>query len=181
MSDRPPGQDPQGDGGTPVIGPACARRLRLLALAALVLLLVGLVTPVISLEKFFVLSNTVSIAGGVFQLAAEGKWFLFLVILVFSVLLPVAKLLVLLAVLRERGGQGERLRRYLGWMHRFGRWAMLDVFVIALLVLSVKLGAAMRVELEPGFYAFALAILLTMGVTARLTGLLEGEGRGKGG
>ena len=158
------------------IGPRSARRLRLLVFAALALLLTGLFTPVLSLEKFFVLSNTVSIAGGAAQLVAEGKWFLFLVVFLFSILLPALKLFILMALLYERRGQAERLRRYLRWMHHYGRWAMLDVFVIALLVVSVKLGAAMRVDLEPGFYAFSLAILLTMGVTARLTALLESGG-----
>ena len=157
----------------PAIDLRCAKRLRLLTYGALALLLIGLVMPVISLEKFFILSNTVSIVGGAAQLMDEGKWFLFLVIFLFSILLPTLKLFILLRVLNPESGQGERLKRYLRWMHHYGRWAMLDVFVIAVLVASVKLGATMEVELQPGFYAFTLAILITMGVTTRVTMLLE--------
>ena len=38
---------------------------------------------------------------------------------------------------------------------------MLDVFLCALLVASIKLGAVAKAELQPGVYYFASAIILT--------------------
>ena len=128
---------------------------------------VGLTAPVLTLEKFFIFNNTVSIFSGLVQLFEEGRVFLFLIILLFSVILPVLKLGVLFRLLASRGG-GEALHRYLRLMHQYGKWSMLDVFVVALLVVAVKLGAVARVETHYGLYAFGAAVLLTMAVTARV-------------
>jgi paraquat-inducible protein A len=42
---------------------------------------------------------------------------------------------------------------------------MLDVFVVALLLVSVKLGALAKVEVHYCLYAFALSVLLTIGLS----------------
>ena len=48
---------------------------------------------------------------------------------------------------------------------------MLDVFVVAVLVVAVKLGAIADVEMRYGLYAFATSVLLTMFITAQIVGL----------
>ena len=50
---------------------------------------------------------------------------------------------------------------------------MLDVFIVAVLVVAVKLGAVAEVEMRYGLYAFAASVLLTMFVTARVVVLAE--------
>ena len=50
---------------------------------------------------------------------------------------------------------------------------MLDVFVVAILLVTVKLGFVASVELHYGIYAFATAILLSMYITGQTVGLLE--------
>jgi paraquat-inducible protein A len=151
--------------------PVQVRWLRLLLALAFVCLVVGLVSPVITLEKFLIVENTFSVLSGVLQLLREGHVFLFLVITGFSVLLPFLKLGVLLRLLGRNGRHGGRQARYLHWMHHYGKWSMLDVFVVAILVVAVKLGAIARVEMRYGLYAFAAAILLTMFITARIVAL----------
>jgi paraquat-inducible protein A len=93
----------------------------------------------------------------------------------FSVVLPILKILLLDKLLRSRNRDIERLQKYLHWMHLYGKWSMLDVFVVAVLVAAVKLGAIASVELRFGLYAFAVAVLLTMYVTARVVGLTAGS------
>jgi len=61
-------------------------------------------------------------------------------------------------------------------MHLYGKWSMLDVFVVAVLVVSVKLGAIASVEMRYGLYAFAAAVILTMYVTARVVSLVNRSG-----
>jgi paraquat-inducible protein A len=56
-------------------------------------------------------------------------------------------------------------------MHLYGKWSMLDVFVVAVLVVAVKLGAIADVEMRFGLYAFAASVLLTMFITSRIVGL----------
>ena len=58
-------------------------------------------------------------------------------------------------------------------MHLYGKWSMLDVFVVAVLVVAVKLGTLASVEMRYGLYFFSAAVLLTMFVTARVVRLTE--------
>lgn len=153
--------------------PAQVRNLRLLVLLALALLGVGLVAPIITLEKFLLVENTFSVLSGIYQLLREGHWFLLVIIAGFSVLLPVLKLYVLHRLLGRQCRSADHLRRYLHWMHLYGKWSMLDVFVVAVLVVAVKLGAIAQVEMRYGLYAFAASVLLTMVVTARVVILAE--------
>ncbi|MGD2055399.1 MAG: paraquat-inducible protein A [Gammaproteobacteria bacterium] len=148
-------------------------RLRMLLLAAGVLLAVGLVSPVITLEKFVLIHNTFSVLSGVVQLFQEGQYFLGMVVAGFSVLLPVLKLAVLFRLLSPAMADRRHLHRYLALMHDYGRWSMLDVFVVAVMVVAVKLGVFVEVQMRYGLYAFAAAALLIMFVTARVVRLTD--------
>lgn len=132
--------------------------------------------PIITLKKFVLIENTFSVLSGVVALLDAGQLFLFVVITGFSVVLPVLKILMLDKLLRSRDGDLERLEKYLHWMHVYGKWSMLDVFVVAVLVGAVKLGAIASVELRFGLYSFAIAVLLTMYVTARVVKLTSASG-----
>lgn len=153
--------------------PRQTMQLRLLVLLAVVLLGVGLVAPIITLEKFILIENTFSVLSGTYQLLLEGRWFLFAIIAGFSIVLPLLKLYVLHRLLGGRCSSAKQLRRYLHWMHLYGKWSMLDVFIVAVLVVAVKLGAIVRVEMHYGLYAFAASVLLTMFVTARVVVLAD--------
>jgi len=50
-------------------------------------------------------------------------------------------------------------------MHEYGRWAMLDVMVVAVLIVTVKLGAVASIEVHYGLYVFGTAVLLLMLIT----------------
>lgn len=154
------------------------RWLQVLVVVAAAFLLVGLAAPIITLHKFVVVSNTFSVLTGIWQLMREGKLFLFVVIALFSVILPLLKLLLLLNLTRRTVGSGQHPRRYLKWMHDLGRWSMLDVFVVAVLVVAVKLGMIASIETHYGLYAFAAAVLLTMIITARVVKLYDRMGSG---
>lgn len=132
---------------------------------ALGLLLVGVFSPMLTMSKFYIFENSFSVAGGIVQLVTEGKWLLALIILLFSVLLPLFKLLFLFLVSRAAQPVGAKRRRYLQLMHDYGRWAMLDVMVVAVLIVTVKLGAVASVEVHWGLYVFAAAVGLIMWLT----------------
>lgn len=153
--------------------PQAARQLRLMTGLASILLAIGLVTPIVTLKQLLLFETTFSVVSGVVQLLTEGQWFLFLLISGFSIAIPVLKLSLLYRLVSSRQISGDRLHRYLHWMHVYGKWSMLDVFVVAVLVVVVKLGAIASVQMEPGLYAFAASVLLTMFVTARIVGLIN--------
>lgn len=140
--------------------------VNLLLLTAGGLLFYGLQAPILTLEKFYFFTNTVSLLSALQQLAQEAEWGLFVLVGSFSVVFPVLKLLVLLLIWNFEPAQGERHRRHLHWLTEYGKWSMLDVFVVALLVVSVKLGMMAEAHVEIGIYAFAASVILTMLLSA---------------
>jgi paraquat-inducible protein A len=156
--------------------PRAARLLRLLLVVTAALLAAGLAAPIITLKKFVLVENTFSVLSGTIQLAREGQWFLFVIICGFSVVLPILKIAVLYRLVSRKHPCDASMRRYLHWMHLYGKWSMLDVFIVAVLVVAVKLGAIASVEMRYGLYAFAAAVLLTMVITARVVKLIDASG-----
>ncbi|MEZ5542558.1 MAG: paraquat-inducible protein A [Pseudomonadota bacterium] len=156
--------------------PKETRRLRLILALTLLALGAGLVAPIITLKKFMLVENTFSVLGGVVELLQAGQVFLFIIITGFSIALPLLKILMLGKLLSPHAQDPEKLDKYLHWMHVYGKWSMLDVFVVAVLVVAVKLGAIASVEMRFGLYLFAAAVLLTMYVTARVVHLTNASG-----
>jgi paraquat-inducible protein A len=151
--------------------PEQAKQLRYFIRVAALLLLVGLIAPVITLRKFVLVENTFSVLSGVAELLQNGQVFLFLLLTGFSVVLPILKLRVLYRLVSRNEAMQDRGRQLLHWMHLYGKWSMLDVFVVAVLVVTVKLGALVDVEMRYGLYAFAASVLLTMFITSRIVSL----------
>ena len=140
--------------------------VNVLLLGALLLLFYGLQAPILTLEKFYFFSNTVSLLSALQQLAQQAEWGLFALVGTFSVLFPILKILTLLLIWNLDAAQGEGHRRRLGWLATYSKWSMLDVFVVALLVVSVKLGSLAEARVEVGIYAFAASVILTMLLSA---------------
>ena len=136
--------------------------INLLLLAALGLLIAGVQLPLLTLEKFWFFSNTVSLYSALLQLQAEREWGLFLLIGLFSVVFPVIKLLLLALVWNLEAQNSAAHRRHLKWLAEYSKWSMLDVFVVALLVVTVKLGALAQAHVHSGIYFFAGSVVLTM-------------------
>jgi paraquat-inducible protein A len=148
--------------------PEEAKILKWLVLITSGLLGFGLVTPIFTMNKFIIFEDTFSVLSGAIYLLKEGQVFLFMIITGFSVLLPIFKVAVLYKIVCAPPKDTNKLTRYIALMHRYGRWSMLDVFVVAILVVSVKLGGLASVEMRPGLYAFTAAVLLTMYVTSKV-------------
>lgn len=146
--------------------------LSLLAIAG-VLLAAGLVTPMITIRKFIYIRHSFSMLAGLYELLKNGQIILFLVVSGFSILLPILKILVLFRLLTTGAENRESLERYLHLMHEYGRWAMLDVLVVAVMVVAVKLGAIVSVQVHEGFYLFGVSVLLIMVITHRVVRMVQ--------
>jgi paraquat-inducible protein A len=155
----------------PVEYPKKAKQLRIYIWIASFLLFMGLLAPIITLSKFVLIQNTFSVLSGLIELLKEGQVFLFLVIAGFSVVLPILKLRVLYILVSKSELMQKKVKKQLHWMHLYGKWSMLDVFVVAVLVAAVKLGAIADVEMRFGLYAFGASVLLTMLITSRIVDL----------
>ncbi len=142
--------------------PAQGVVIDLLLIISLATLIIGITAPLLTLEKFYFLENRVSLISAVTQLLQQQEWLLFIVIGLFSLCLPFIKIFSLIAILHIPHQQKSFLDHLLHWIERLGKWSMLDVFVVALLLVSVKLGALAKVTVHYGVYIFAFSVLLTM-------------------
>ncbi len=101
---------------------------------------------------------------GVLELWQQGDQVLAVVLLVFCIIFPMVKLIALARIWFVAMPDAER-KTLLHWLEVLGRWSMLDVFVVAILIVLVKLGPLTQVEPRAGVYVFAGAILLSMVLT----------------
>lgn len=107
-----------------------------------------------------------TILGGVLTLWQHGSYPIAAVVFIASVLIPVAKMLVLTwLVVSVQAGYEHRIEERV-WMYRIteliGRWSMIDVFVVAVLVALVQLGGLISVQPGIATVAFAGVVILTM-------------------
>jgi len=136
-----------------------------LSLAALIFYVPANIYPILSMERYGAYSQS-TVWGGVTGLADAGYWFVAAVVFVSSMLVPLLKLAALfyLAVSTQLGS--TRWRRQRTRLYRFveviGPWAMLDVFLLAVLVALVRLGALATVLPGRGLLAFTCMVVLTM-------------------
>ncbi len=156
-----------------------ARWLTGLLLVTTLLLLSGFFLPMLTLTKFLVIANSFSILSGLVELFQRGQWVIFAVVGLFSVVLPLLKIALLFLLLRHRQICSPRYVRLLKMMHDYGRWAMLDVMVVAVMIVTVKLGVVAEIEIHPGLYLFGAAVLLIMFITHRVVAYSEPEQREK--
>ena len=144
------------------VHPRALSRTGAFATAALALYPLALFLPVMTLERLGHESVT-SVWGGMVKLLAEGHLGVGIAVLAFSVVAPVAKL-VALAVLCLGGrvvGREHRAATY-HFVEFVGRWGMVDVLLVALLVAAVKLGDLVEVTPGPGVIAFGAVVVLSM-------------------
>ena len=129
-----------------------------LAFSALLLLL-GWTLPVMTVETFFVFKDRVTIAGALRTLILESELALFVIVFLFTVAFPSAKLGFAYLAWRHLNNPAHRLHRTVTLIEQIGKWSMLDVFAMALLVVVLKLSLLSDVTVEIGLYVFFAAVL----------------------
>ena len=107
-----------------------------------------------------------TIMSGVIQLVQHGMIPIAAVVFIASILVPTFKLVGIALLLFSVQRKQPLSARQRIWMYRFiefiGRWSMLDIFVIAILVAVVNFGRLASVEANLGAIAFATVVILTM-------------------
>ena len=148
----------------------------MLVLAGLCLGL-GLFLPAIAASKWFILADRISLFETIMRLMRGPEWFLGAVILLFSALLPAAKILYLLKLAYWDSAEGEIARRAIAFIDKIGKWSMLDVFVVALAIVIFKTGTGANALVLPGVYLFFASVVLTSLASARILTRLKGRGK----
>ncbi|MEO8152668.1 MAG: paraquat-inducible protein A [Rhizobacter sp.] len=145
--------------------PGSLNRTWAFLLGAMILYVPANLLPIMSTTSVFG-DEQHTILGGIEELRASGDWTLALIVFIASIVVPMLKIaaMVLLATTAQRGSRWRSLER--AQLYRMvdavGHWSMLDVFVVVLLVGTIRFGAFGGVQPEPGLLAFGAVVVLTM-------------------
>jgi len=129
----------------------------------------------LTITQFIVIRNDFSVISGITELWKAGQYILFIVIACFSVVVPLTKIALLFKLLQNDNQPHPIKMKLLRLIHDYGRWAMLDVMVVAMLIVTVKMGAIASIQIHPGLYVFGVAVLLIMLTTQSTVKLLENQ------
>jgi paraquat-inducible protein A len=164
---------PQGHGG---LCPRCGAQLHLrkpsslgrtwaYLIAAMALYIPANVLPIMETSALFG-SQRDTIMSGVAYLWTSGSWVLALVVFVASIMVPLLKMIAITVLLvsvqmRSTWQPLQRARLY-RVVELIGRWSMLDIYVVALLVTLVQLKGLASIKAAPGAIFFGAVVVLTM-------------------
>ncbi|WP_244808386.1 paraquat-inducible protein A [Caballeronia zhejiangensis] len=145
--------------------PASLSRTWAYLIAAAILYVPANLLPVMNTTSLFG-SQKDTIMSGVVYLWTSGSWPLAIIVFIASIAVPILKILAIgyLATtasfrMTQRSLQRARIYRVVEFV---GRWSMLDIYVIAVLVALVQFSALATIEAGPAAIAFGAVVVLTM-------------------
>ncbi|WP_100641921.1 paraquat-inducible protein A [Alteromonas facilis] len=107
-----------------------------------------------------------TIIGGVVTLWENGSYPVASVIFIASVIVPIVKMIVLAWLNYSVQQQQSNLSGIRAFSYRIteliGRWSMIDVFVVAILVALIQLGNTLSIYPGPAVIAFCAVVFITM-------------------
>ncbi len=136
-----------------------------LTLAAAFLYIPANIYPFMAVTKL-ARTQDFTIMHGIIELAEVGLWPLALLVFFASITIPLMKLLTMGYILTatQQGHTEALLLRTRAWriLDLIGRWSMIDVFMVSILVALLRFGQFASVRAELGALCFAAVVVLTM-------------------
>lgn len=148
--------------------PDSGARTWALLIAAYVLYVPANVLPIMETNSLFNAQHD-TIMSGIVYLWDSGSWFIALLVFFASIITPLLKLIVLtllqLSVQRRWPWPARQRLRWYRLVVFFGRWSMLDIYVVAALVALMQIRAIAVIHAGPAAAAFGAVVVLTMWAT----------------
>lgn len=145
--------------------PQSLSRTWALLLAAYILYIPANLLPVMTVISFGK-GEADTILSGVKELMHAGMVPIALLVFFASITVPVLKLVSLTYLVLSVQYQSQWRPRERTTLYRMtevvGRWSMIDIFMISILIALVKLDAVATIEPGPGAISFAAVVILTM-------------------
>lgn len=145
--------------------PDSIRRTWAFLVAACVLYIPANMLPIMDTSSLFDAQRD-TIMSGVVYLWKTGSWGTALIVFIASIVTPLTKLVALafltLSVQRRSTWQPLLRTRIYRAVTLVGRWSMLDIFVVTVLVALVQLQSIAVITAGPGAVAFGAVVVLTM-------------------
>lgn len=129
------------------------------------LLIAGWVLPILSVTSFWVFETEHSIYGGLVSFFKDGEWLLILIIGAFAGLFPAGKVMIGIFA----WVQPKKAKSVLRAANLVSKWSMLDVFVIALVVMTAKSSIVADARVGIGAWCFTAAAITSTVALASLS------------
>ena len=139
--------------------------LPLILFAATLCFALGIVLPLIRVERLYLFTDEPSLTGIVVALWTGGDGLLAAAVALFSIVFPSLKLALLHIAMH---GGTEAHARLPEWIKGLANWSMLDVLLVALVIFAAKTSGLATAFTKPGLWFFALSVVLTATATALL-------------
>ncbi|MEE2676990.1 MAG: paraquat-inducible protein A [Myxococcota bacterium] len=161
--------------------PASSQRTWAFLIAAAVLYVPANALPVMRITLLGH-SRPDTILSGVVELFQSGMWEIGALVFVASITVPLLKIVTLAYLLITVGRRApqrakERTRMY-RMVEYIGRWSMIDMFMLSILVALVQLGWLATIHPGPGATCFAGVVILTMFAASSFDPRLIWDNRG---
>ena len=128
---------------------------------ALTAYLWSLPSPLVTIKKLLFMSDTISLLSALSSLIQSGELLLFAIVLVFTIILPILKFAMLIIYGINPNIEQAHNKIYI-FLDHISKWAMLDVFIAALLIVVIKLGVLASALTHYGLYLFVFSVLVSM-------------------
>lgn len=138
-----------------------ASRTAAAATGAFFLFWPAVLLPILKIEQLG-MTHQSSILGGTLELFAHGSYFVGAVVMVFSIVFPLTKIVLLIELSLLEIFHRKHKAFTLRMMEHFGKWSMMDVMLLAFLVMLVKLGDMVEFSFGPAVFAFTLCVAMSM-------------------
>ena len=123
-------------------------------------LALGLTLPLVRFEKLYFFEETPSLFGIIMTLWEDGSLLLALLVALFSVVFPVAKLLVVFyEAAAKRGAEAPKAGLLSRFIPLLSKWSMMDVLLVALVIVAAKTSGVANAFTQPGLWFYAASAL----------------------
>jgi paraquat-inducible protein A len=128
-------------------------------IGASISLALGISLPSIKLTRFYFFATEYSLISTVYTLIARNQIFLGSLVFVFSIVLPVFKILYLVILTTMPPEVLRHQYRHLKALEWLGKWSMHDVLVLALMIFFIKSQGVYDARSLSGVYFFTCAVV----------------------
>ncbi len=112
----------------------------------------GIVLPLVKLEKLWIFSETPSLVSIIVDLWGDGEAVLAAIVATFSIAFPLVKMFSV-----YQAAFAGKIPK--GWTSTLAKWSMMDVMLVAIAIFAAKTSGLANAFTQPGLWFFALSTI----------------------
>ena len=124
-------------------------------------LALGLVLPLVRFEKLYFFDETPSLIDIVLSLWGQDNGALAVLVALFSIVFPIVKLVGITLEATAHAAVGKKAVWMMRLLPILGKWSMMDVMLVALVIVAAKTSGMASAFTQPGLWFYAASAIMT--------------------